>query len=818
MTLRPVCQPEQAGRLFHGPHAPASIVAALIVIVLVHLLSATALAQDRRPIDDPDMASRPVTEIRFVGLDRVSPTLVRNQLRTAIGDPFDPKAVQGDITRLTRLGEFKTPTAFAELKDDGTVAVIFQFDEQPIIREIRIEGNTVVADRDVRPLIRLAPGSPRDDFVIDEAIRRIEDLYRERGHFITAVAIDETALRDEGILIFRIVEGPRVRIQEIKFDGNERLADRNLYPEIETRTAIPFIRRGQLDEQQLAADVAAIDTYYKDRGYLDVRVDRQVDMSPDGKEAVVTFIVDEGPQYRLRSIIARRITMTGREALRVFSTDQIAAMIEIKTGDVYSQDRVRKSVEIIRRAYQHMGYVDVRVNHYDLRTGDDPTVDLVFEIDEGTYTRTGVVSIAGNFLTRDRVIRRHLGNIQPGRPLDESELEEARRRIVDTRLFNDVRITIQDPEPGAPDDGPTYRDVLVEIKERNTGAVTFGAAVGSDAGVTGQIAISQDNFDIQDWPDSVGEVITGRAFRGAGQKFNMAVEPGNRVSVYSVGFTEPYLFDSDTSMQISGFVRDRVFRQYDEDRSSVSLSFGRRFGEIWTASISSRFERVELNDIDPAAPTAVFDSQGPDSITSLGVNLTRSTIGTIQRPGRGSRLELGVEQIGLLGGDYGFTKTSLDYTTFFTLDEDFLGRKTTLRLNTRAAYLFGGSSPIYERYFLGGRTLRGLSFREVSPKGIRADNGEPSNEPIGGEWMFFLGAQYEMPLVQEFVSGALFVDSGTVTASPGFDDYRVSIGAGLRLYIPQFGPIPIAFDFAVPLRKEDRDRSQIFSFSAEIPF
>ena len=63
-----------------------------------------------------------------------------------------------------------------------------------------------------------------------------------------------------------------------------------------------------------------------------------------------------------------------------------------------------------------------------------------------------------------------------------------------------------------------------------------------------------------------------------------------------------------------------------------------------------------------------------------------------------------------------------------------------------------------------------------------------------------------------------FIDSGTVTEDPGFDQYRVSVGFGVRLYIPQFGPAPLAFDFAFPVLKEDTDETQVFSFSAEIPF
>ena len=240
--------------------------------------------------------------------------------------------------------------------------------------------------------------------------------------------------------------------------------------------------------------------------------------------------------------------------------------------------------------------------------------------------------------------------------------------------------------------------------------------------------------------------------------------------------------------------------QYDEDRLTGSLNLRRSLGDVWEFGVRTRAERIELNDIDEDAPTEFFLDQGPDTITSVGVSLTRTTIPSLIRPGRGSRLELAYDRVGALGGDYKYHVASAEYTLFITLDEDFLGRKTTLRFNTRGAYIFEGDRPpTYEQFYLGGRSFRGFSFREISPKGIRADTGEQGDDPVGGEWLFFAGLQYEYPLFEEALTGVFFVDSGTVTDDIGFEDYRVSIGTGVRIAIPFLGPVPLAFDFATPI-------------------
>lgn len=784
--------------------------AALLALLL--LIPSLATAQ---VADDADLTDRPISSVRLQGLRDVPQQLVLNNIRSAVGRPYDPQVVRQDVARLYQLGRFASVTAEGELQttgaEAGTVHVVYTFVEQIVIAEVQVVGNTLISDQEVRGVIRLMRGSPRDDYLVQNAVRSIEALYRARGHYLTTVIVDESELERAGILIFRVIEGPRIRIRDIEFQGNTAFSDAILHRQISTRVAVLALRRGELDQERLMEDVASLVSYYRDRGYLEVRVDRHIEISPDHREAKVTFLISEGPIFTLRSVRTARIEDGG--PLRVFAPEQIAALLEIHPGDVYSQDRVRTSVEAVNDAYGRVGHYPVQVEVIELNVPQSAQVDLLLEIREGNPTTVGHVEIQGNFLTRDRVIRRHV-RLQPGRPLDGTELARTQRRIQDTRLFGDVRLTIQEPEP----DDPWTRDVLVEVRERNTGAFNFGVAVGSDAGVFGDISLRQDNFDIADWPASFGDFFRGRAFRGAGQRFSMAFRPGNELFQYSVSFTEPHLFDSEYSLSISGAYQQRYFRQYDEERISGSIGLGRRLGDVWSVSARARAEHVELTAIAPFAPTEVFRDRGPDVLTSAGITLTRNTITTITRPGRGSRFQFSLDRVGAFGGDYDFNTITADYTVFLTVHEDFLGRRSTLRLNSEVGYLFGGRAPTYERFYRGGRSFRGFRFREISPKGIRNDTGAPSDEAIGGNWMLFASGQYEVPLFGESVTGVLFLDTGTVTDRVGFDDWRVSVGAGVRLYIPQFGPVPIAFDFGFPLLKQDGDRTQVFSFNAELPF
>lgn len=812
------------------------IAARLVSLWLLACLAVAAAtstpAHAQFPFDqNADFIDRPVSEIRLEGLNRVTDQAARNNIRTAVGEPFDPATVRADVVRLNRLGQFRFVEALAQLLADGSVVVLFRLTEQEIISEIQVVGNRLVPDKDLLAVVPLVPGGPRDDFLIQNARRQMEEIYRKRGHYLTNVTINQAELDRAGLLIFQINEGPRVKVRAVEFTGNNAFSDDELFAEVKTRSALLLFRKGELDEEMLADDVAALDRYYKDRGYLDVRVDRTIEASPDGAEAKVTFVIAEGPRYTVRQIHA--LTLDG-EPLTVFAPEQVAALMELKPGDVYTRELMRKSIKAVQDAYGLMGHLLSEEERRIHRTEDwtvivrtsvlrveqtDPTapaqVDVHMEILEGRPYRVGIVDIQGNSITRDKVIRRDLRELTPGRPFDARGIELAEERLTRSRLFNLARVTVQREDPT----DPHYRDVLVEIKERNTGSVNFGVGVGTDSGVFGELSITQNNFDITDVPESLSELFSTRSFRGAGQRFNATLRPGTDFFQYIMSWTEPRLFDSDYSLSLSGQFRNRIYSDYDEERVGASLGVGRRLGDVWVATARLRGERVTLSDFDTSAPTEVFLDAGPDFLATVGVGVTRTTITPlVGRPGSGSNFELSFDSTGPIGGDVDFNMINADYTTYFTIDEDFLGRLTTLKFNTRAGYIFGGRAPTYERFYMGGRNLRGFDFRTISPKGIAADTLLPSDDPIGGNWLFFAGLQYEFPLLADAITGVIFIDSGTVTESVGLDEYRVSVGFGFRLTIPQFGQTPIAFDFAVPLMKEETDEEQLFSFSADFPF
>ncbi len=237
--------------------------------------------------------------------------------------------------------------------------------------------------------------------------------------------------------------------------------------------------------------------------------------------------------------------------------------------------------------------------------------------------------------------------------------------------------------------------------------------------------------------------------------------------------------------------------------------------------MSLRYENVDLSNLDPTAPVDVFAVQGKSTVDSVGLFVGYSTLDSRFFPTRGERFKVGYEEIGWLGGDYDFHRATFEWSRYITVDEDFLGQKSVLSFKIDTGLNFGThpDAPTFERFYAGGhRSFRGFDFRGVGPRGIRNDTGTLSDDPVGGDFMFLFGVEYNYPLVGDQIRGVFFIDTGTVNPNASMDNYRVSVGGGIRLKLPFTGQAPFAFDLSVPIVQEDTDEERLFSFDLALPF
>jgi outer membrane protein insertion porin family len=817
-------------------------------VAVAALLAAAGGACAQAPASDPgrldevtgpvaDYADAPVREVlfrrplergAFGPLDPTLETMARQQVRTTPGSALDPPTLLQDRRTLDRLGRFRRIVVEAVPQGDGSVVVVFTLDPQPLIYVVQPVGNRALSDQKISALTDVLVLNPVDPVQIQNVARDVERAYAIEGYTEAQVAADLSEVEETGQLFLRVREGSRLRVTGVRFEGNAVFSDRQLRSQVEMSTYTPVLSKGRFDEQKAEEDVLKLIQFYRDRGYVDVRAGWQRVDAPNNREVIVVYHVAEGERYTVRDVM---VEYADQGLVQGFvprlSPQQVRGLMSIKTGDVYNAGLIRKGVEDIYAALTRLGYTTCQVFVEDLTDAQDNLVDLRVRIVQGPLSKVGLITVIGNDITKLPVVYRYI-ELQPDEPADIHE-----NRIVDASAGDktvaqlersgffgplgrpDVQVVLQDPV------GPDgHRDVLISLQEASTARFEIGAAVSSDAGLIGQLTISERNFDITDWPESFEEFVSRRAFRGGGQQASISLEPGNISESYRVRFRDPFVFESNYSLDTSGYYSSFEYDDYDETRVGGTLAFGRSFGSQWRASLSTRFEEVGVSDIEPDRPVDLFESEGKSLLDIQGLTLSRTSFDRPILPTRGSALQLSVEQAGLLTDDWAFTRLRASGIVYVPIREDFLGRATVANFSSRIGYIPDAPSdvPVFERLNTGGGRFRGFGVRGIGPVGIRNDTGELGDDQVGGTWELFVSAEIQQPIINENFRLVLFTDMGTITNDPGVEDWRITAGVGLRMTVPALTPVPLAFDFGFPIQKEPTDDTRIFTFTVEVPF
>jgi len=753
-------------------------------------------------------APNTVIEIRVQGNETLSADAVLVNVRTRVGNDFDENVAKADEQALLRTGRFESVVT-TQTKTDKGIIVTFVVRERPVVAKVVIADNQAIKTEDLLEELPFGVSDPLNQFNVQAGKQALLTKYRSSGYPFAEVTVDAEALAKQQQAVYRIiVEGPRVYIRRVRYQGNSHF--RRLQLRLRTKTAARFwpLLSGNLDVEQIADDINTLRNMYVGEGFLDAEVGRTLEFSDDKRKATLTFTINEGPRYRVNTVTFKGNT--------IFSGDELAGRLRLRQGEFFKALTLRRDIKRVQDTYGEVGYIeadvqarkrylapDAELPEWARQIEDGPVglVNLVFEIVEADQFTIGRIDIRGNDVTQERVIRREL-SFFPEQLYNTVAVEESQRRLQESRLFSEVSI-----DPVGRD--PKVRNALVTVQEGNTGEFLVGVGVSTNSGVLGNISLTQRNFNLLNWPDSFRQFIRLQGFKGAGQTFRMVAEPGLDLMRFRIEWFEPRLFDKRYSLGTKLFLWTRQRDEYDETRYGTVVSVGHRFPNRWYGEVAMRLEGVRLNDLDMPVAPEIFADKGSHLLVGLKATAVRDRTDSRWMPSRGDRLRLSYEQV---GGDHVFGRADVDYRAYRTMYVDALDRKHILAARVAGGHIFG-DAPVFETYYGGGiGSIRGFEYRGVSPRGTG------STDPIGGDFILLAGLEYSFPLITDQLRGVVFLDTGTVEDSFTVSTYRASVGVGFRWIIPLFGPVPMSFDFAVPISKDSSDDEQVFSFTMGFTF
>jgi outer membrane protein insertion porin family len=745
-----------------------------------------------------------ISKISTEGNLNISNTQILGKVRSRAGDIFDETTVAEDVKRLGEIPGVQYSYYNTNIVEDN-VELTFVVVEQNLIRSINFTGNKKFKGKKIRKKLDFKIGDYLDMTLVEAGKTVIIEMYQKNGYAFVEVQTDPDEL-SRGRVAYQITEGPRVRIASVRFVGNRSISTKELKKVVKTKKRKWLILKNYYQDKVVTSDEINLISAYQKRGYLNTIVTARRDFTADYKSVNIAFAIDEGKIYNIEDIIITGNTFFDQQKLREGLKSQI--------GKPFIEPRADSDAKHILSMYRKDGFIDAKVSKERIFLSEDKVrLDLV--ITEGQRVRIGQVNITGNKETHDKVIRRVLNeyDFKPGqwynadiaRGDGTGYLEKKVRQMAMPQSVNIKAVGEKENE----------RDVQVNIIEGQTGMVMLGVGLGSDSGVIGQLIFEQRNFNIADKPKNFYEFITGKAFKGAGQTLRIALQPGTEVSQYSISFTEPYLNDKPTSLDVTGMSWERYRESYDEERLKGAFSLEKRYKNKWRTSVGFRAENVKVKDIDIDAPKEIKDVAGNNALFGLKFGVSRDMTNDPFIPTDGYTLSTTYEQV---GGDHTFGILQGIYRRYRTIYEDLAERKTVLATKLLGATTVGDAPP-FEKFYAGGTGLygiRGFDYRGVSTRGLPTTaGGDPipgaeKDDPIGSDWIFLASAEVIVPLVSENFAALFFVDSGTIDSG----SYRAAVGTGIQILLPQwFGPVPMRFELAASVLDDDEDETQAFSFS-----
>lgn len=741
-------------------------------------------------------ASAGVSRIDVTGNQRMDAESIRILADVKVGENITSQRTNQIAKKLQESGYFSK----INVRMSGDVLKI-DITEAPIVNQVTVEGNDEISVDDLKKEVKTRERTSYDESVIGGDVQRMLTLYQRKGYFGTKINPKKIALDDNRVnIVYEITEGHPTYIRDIKFEGNKKFRSKDLRGAILSREHAWWRVMTQFDvfdEDRILYDQQMLRQFYLRNGYVDFQVKSANGVfTPDREYYSVTFVVDEGPQYKIGNVtIDNPFPDVPDKVLR--------DVLKISKKQVYNIDKVEETITSLRGAIAEYGYAFITVEPVPVKHDDTRTIDMEFKIEKTNRIYLNSINILGNVRTFDSVIEQSLP-MRAGDPFSLQDIETGRQNLMRTRYFKDVQMV-----PSRIADA-NMMNLDVRVEEQPTGELSGGFGWSNINGFMIDAGITESNFMGR------GQVVQLRG----------SIAEYQKQALFS--FTEPYLFGRALS---AGFDLSYTMYNYsslgslgyDRDSFAVTGRMGWRLTDHWfqTLRLSASFDQnydIQLSGWHDA------------NLYTLGTNFRYHNLDTNfqQNTHTGVVGNIGIAYTGF-GGTETFMRYNADVTGMVKFFSDRWQLKSSLDFGLIQPLDGDYVSRVY-RYFLGGETLRGFDVA-----GVGSRNWAYSTYSLGGMWKINGSTQLNFPIFipDEYqIKGFVFMDYGILGKPPKAEDYypqnmhspeyanhidddiRTSYGVGIYWNTPM-GPMNFSWGWPLKLNKYDREQRFLLSFETQ---
>jgi outer membrane protein insertion porin family len=745
-----------------------------------------------------------VSDIRIQGLQRVSAGTVFNLLPVNVGDTVDEVAIRQLIRLLFQSGYFRD----IRMVREGD-ALIVRVAERPAIDSIEIKGNKQIkTDALLEGLSKqgLTEGEIFKQATLERVDLELERQYVAQGRYGASIDTKVEELpRNRVAIHIDIKEGKTSSIGHINVVGNTAFGEPALLDTFELKypSLLSFLKNDdKYSKEKLSGDIEKLESYYKDRGYVEFNIDStQVSITPDKRQVYITINVTEGGVYTIGEV-----DLVGE--LHDVSPEALKSLLLVAPGQTFSAALVTASEERLTQALGNSGYTFASASGVP-EVHDDGTVDVRFLVEAGNRAYVRRVEFTGNSVTQDEVLRREMRQMEGGWA-STALIELSKTRLERLGYFKEVNV--ETPEAEGTDD---QIDVKFAVEEQPSGSISATLGYAQSSGLIVGAGYQESNV------------------LGTGNSLSLNISWSEFQRAVSFNYFNPYYTLDGISRGYNMYFRKTDYDEqniatYSTDAYGGGVNFGFPIGETQRIGFGLNIEHTQITEgYYPAQEISEFIDKEGDTALNLSVNLSWSS-STLNRglfPTRGRSQSLGLE-VTVPGSDLMFYKLSYQNQMYFPLTDIF-----TLHLRGEAGFgdAYGGGYllPFYQNFYAGGfGSVRGFKQNTLGPRSTPSpyDPYTTKGEPFGGNVLLEGSAEiiFPLPFVKDSrsIRPALFVDVGNVfnTSCPDYSQFCDSLDLNLLRYSTGLsltwitGMGPLTFGVAQTFNTNFSDEEEFFQF------
>jgi outer membrane protein insertion porin family len=721
-----------------------------------------------------------IARIEIKGNRKIDASAIIAQIKSKTGNNFFEAEIDADIKTIFKMGFFLDVTAEATSTSEGKV-ITFIVREKGLISEILINGNKELSKDDIQEVLTIKTRQNLNQEKIKEDVEKIKTLYDNKGYYNVEIndKVEQDGEKDFRV-IFNIKENDKLYIKSIAFEGNEAYSTKELKKMMSTSEhgIFSFITdSGLLKRDQLKQDIGKLSAYYFNNGFINSQVG-EPEITIDKKGIYIKIKIKEGKRFKVDKVEISGDLLEKPKA-------ELWKFLKTKKGDNYNREAIMRDIDFLTQTCNDEGYANADINPKINTRENEQLVDVDFQITKGELVYINHINIAGNTITRDKVIRRQLEVVE-GDLYSSSKLRSSYANLNKLRYFEEADFQTEK----GPDKSKV--DINIRVKEKSTGMFMVGAGYSSvdQAVIMGQ--------------------ITQQNFLGYGQILSLKASLGSTTNNIDLSFTEPWLFDLPLWSQANIWKYKKDYDSYTLDSRGAGLTLGYPLWEKIVGYVGYKLTADDISDVSASAPFQIKDQEGQLITSAVTLSLIRDTTNDYIFPSNGTKTNISVTHAGgPLQGDANYTQYSASLYAFYPLPLDVV-----FGVKSRIGYIQGHDGveiPIFSRYVLGGiNSLRG--FRYVGP------TNPGTEDTIGGTTMLLFNVELVFPFIKE--SGmkiVAFYDAGNAWNDRYYlDDLRQSVGLGIRWYSP-IGPLRLEYGHIINGKGLNDDSSGRWEFTIGMP-